>query len=440
MSRSTWQASEIERLVNIEEGLVDRRIFSDQELYELELERIFARSWNFMCHETQIPKPGDFFLNSIGEDRVIVTRDKEGGINVLLNTCRHRGNAVCRADGGNAASFMCTYHGWTYDLKGDLIGQPGSKELYGEDFKREEWGLITAAQVDSYKGFVFANLDPAAPALHEFLGEVGRVGLDFLAMRGNMAVVDGVQKFTIDCNWKLAMDNVVDFYHPPLTHKSAMMADSRPRPAGGAAATYYQTMVVMGEYGHVIGGPMTPWSNFGTSPIDDAWLERPETKEALGPAVLKSRGHPNVFPNIWVSTAGGIGQIDIRLPRGPNKTEFWKFTLLDQDLPEDAYKAQLFRAQHVHGPAGMFEQEDGENWDQSTRGTRGVVGRRYPLHYGMNVGRGEVINDDQGPARIETQINEHAQIWMYRAWAEWMAAGSWADLKENHSPAPSGLM
>ena len=84
----------------------------------------------------------------------------------------------------------------------------------------------------------------------------------------------------------------------------------------------------------------------------------------------------------------------------------------------------------------MFEQEDGENWDQSTRGTLGTIARRYPLHYGMNLGRGEVIEDETGPAYIDTHVNEHAQLWLYRAWSEWMAADGWSDLRANHSPVP----
>ena len=81
----------------------------------------------------------------------------------------------------------------------------------------------------------------------------------------------------------------------------------------------------------------------------------------------------------------------------------------------------------------MLEQDDGENWDQSTRGTKGTVARRYPLHYAMNIGRGVVIEDEQGPPHIETTLNEHPQLWHYRSWSEWMAADSWADLKTNHS-------
>src|SRR5262249_15693484 len=155
-----------------------------------ELEHIFARAWNFMCHETQIPNAGDFFMNYIGEDRVIVVRDKQGGINTLLNTCRHRGNAVCRADEGHASSFMCTYHGWPYDLQGKLVGAPGFKDYYHEDLKRDEWGLIRG-RTGSYHGFVFATLDEEAPDLDEYLGDVGRMGLDLVTAQDETVCVGG---------------------------------------------------------------------------------------------------------------------------------------------------------------------------------------------------------------------------------------------------------
>jgi hypothetical protein len=88
----------------------------------------------------------------------------------------------------------------------------------------------------------------------------------------------------------------------------------------------------------------------------------------------------------------------------------------------------------------MLEQEDGENWDQSTRGTQGLISRRFPLHFAMNLGHGEVIEDEVGPPRVETHVNEHAQFWTYRAWAEWMAASNWRELEANHSPPPSGYV
>ncbi len=434
-----YRNEEMLNMVSSETGTVDRRIFSDRDIYELELERIFARAWNFMCHDSQIPNPGDFFMTVIGEDRVIVVRDNDGDPQVLVNTCRHRGNAICRADEGHATSFMCTYHGWTYDLKGALVGVPGFKEVYHEELDRQNWGLIKAAQVDTYKGFIFANMDPEAPSFPDYLGEVGRMALDSMAERGDeITILGGVQKYIIPCNWKLAADNVWDYYHG-ISHQSAMMSgsydDERLRSWVYSKDDY---MVIPGEYGHAIGGPqITDLQQVAMEKLTQMhdWRERPQAKQVLGPVGMKHAGHPQIFPNCWL-TFVGLGQISMRMPKGPNKTEVWWFTFVDKATPE---KHPLHRgmAIHVFGPAGSLEQDDGENWTQSTMGMVGKVSGRYPLNYSMNLGRGEIINEEGGPPHIYSKaVNEHPQLWHYRAWADWMSAESWNDLKANHTLVP----
>jgi len=438
--------------VDAKTGTVDRVIFSDQAIYEMELERIFARAWNFMCHESQIPNKGDFFLSFIGEESVIATRDKTGALQVFLNTCRHRGNAVCRAESGNARSFLCTYHGWTFGLDGKLIGVPGYKDLYHEDLDREQWGLISAGKVQSYKGFVFATMDPEAPDLYDYLGEVGRMGLDLMAERGDQVVIEGVQKNQIGCNWKLAVDNLFDWYHVQISHASSLMSGyNGGRVRSAADAEQVQRLnagplahrVLLGDYGHAISGPritedvrdaMSKMTDKSDPATDERWRDTPKAMEALGEAGRDTRGHPNIFPNLWVASGGT--QLSLRLPKGPQLTEIWWFTLLPRELTEEQRFHRMSRANHTFGPAGMLEQDDGENWDQSTRQTSGVVARRYPLNFAMNLGHGEPTAPAQGPNYIDTNINEHAQLWTYRAWAEWMDAESWASLTQHRTSTP----
>lgn len=454
MTLKTDDANEMLQLVDPEQGTVDRRMFFQQDIYELELERIFARAWNFMGHDSQIPNPGDFTMTYIGEDRVILVRDNEGNPQTLINSCRHRGNAVCRAEEGHATSFMCTYHGWTYDLQGNLVGVPGFKEVYHEELERESWGLIKAAQVGSYKGFIFACMDPDAPDLPDFLGEVGRMSLDLLAEQGNITIVPGIQKYTIPCNWKLAVDNLFDYYHVGISHSSSTMSGyGRARPpankeggtkaAIGGARLMTDHLVLLGEYGHAIGGPMiteeSEANRIALNPdtYNEEWRESASAKAALGPVGLKTRGHPNIFPNMWITESG---QISMRMPKGPGVTEIWWYTILNHELPAETVKAKRHRSNHTFGPAGMLEQDDGENWGESTKGAGGTVAKNYPLNYAMQIGHGEIINDEGSPPRIETNVNEHGQLWTYRAWAEWMAARNWDELRANHSEVPRDII
>ncbi len=432
-----YQRHEMLNMVDRRLGTVDRRIYSDPDIYQMEMEQIFARAWNFMCHDSQIPNPGDFFMTYIGEDRVICVRDNDGNAQVLINSCRHRGNAVCRAEEGHATSFMCTYHGWTYDLKGALVGVPGFKEVYHEELDRENWGLITG-RAQSYKGWIFATLDPEAPELYDYLGEVGRMGIDQIYARGDTAQIMGIQKWILPCNWKFAVDNCWDFYHARITHSSSGMAGWRAgyivkpgeRDAILNATDPFKSISVLGEYGHAIGG----WAmdratadklNYGL--VDQTWRDKPESQEMLGDVgLLSAAAHPNVFPNLWIFNT--FSKASLRLPKGPTSTEIWWFVFKNPNTDAERQDYLTKRALRHDGPAGVFEQDDGENWGESTNGTKSALIRKYPLNYAMNVGKGEVIRDENSPPHIAGGDNEHPQLWYYENWTKWMAAENWAEL------------
>src|SRR6202035_244133 len=140
-----------DRLVDTERGIVSREIFVNDGIFAEEQEKLFARAWLFVGHESQVAKPGDFFASRMGGESVILCRDKQRQIHVFLNTCRHRGMKVCRYDEGNTPLFTCSYHAWSYATDGTLVGVPQYAELYEGVLDRAQWSLIEVAQLAIYK-------------------------------------------------------------------------------------------------------------------------------------------------------------------------------------------------------------------------------------------------------------------------------------------------
>src|SRR5262252_7886016 len=119
---------------------VNRRAFTENQYLELERSRVFDKCWIYAGHESEIPEPGDFRSRSVAGRRLIVVRGDDGAVRVLFNTCTHRGSLICRQPHGNARSFQCPYHAWTFNCRGDLIGVPGENS-YSSAFKRAEFAL-----------------------------------------------------------------------------------------------------------------------------------------------------------------------------------------------------------------------------------------------------------------------------------------------------------
>ncbi|MDB5794805.1 MAG: benzene 1,2-dioxygenase [Noviherbaspirillum sp.] len=411
-----------ESLVNIEKGLINRQIFSDPDLYAQEQEKIFARCWLYLGHESQLKNPDDFFTTYMGEEPILVTKNGQGKIAAFINACRHRGNRICRLDHGNAKDFTCSYHGWLYDNKGDLCSIPHYKEAYQQSLNKAEWGLIPVAQLATYKGLIFATFDPQAPSLSFYLGEM-KWYLDMLVDRlGGVEVIGGIHKWTVNANWKLAAENFVgDMAHAGITHISATRSgftggNSGKRsgfemnPGGGHGAGGYWNEEGSGNFGLL-----------GVSPEANAYYQEKleEMEQRLGTVRGRhlSMVHGTVFPNF--SFLYGTPTIRVFHPRGPEQTEVWSWCIVDKAAPDKVKEDLRLNYLRRFSPAGTWEQDDAENWVQATKSSRGTISRRYPLNYQMGLGREEENKDLAGKAGfIFNEMNQRA---FYQHWAQLMA-------------------
>lgn len=426
-------ATSIKTMVNLKTGLIDRRIFSDPDIYQQELEQVFGRCWVVIGHESLIAKPNDFHAGYIAEDPILMTRDPKGKIHTFLNMCRHRGNRICRADYGNAPSFMCTYHGWTFATDGKLVGVPGYKEAYFEELDRSQWGLIEA-RCESYKGLVFANWDKSAPSLADYLGDAAFY-LDLVLDRraGGTELMGGIERHVMTTNWKIPSDNVAgDGYHVPVTHGSMGMIGalgSRTRPT---SLNINETSVnVYAGNGHCFlgkyDGPareINEGMNIGGAVAEYYRQNAGEFKRRMGEIrSSQTTGPSNLFP---ATAFLGTSILRMRIPRGPLKTEEWTYCLVDKDAPQEVKSAQRLRLTFQSGPSGIMESDDSNNWDQVARSGSLWKGKQYPVNYQIGVGRDKTV--EGLPGKLSASVAEANQRAFYGFWAEMMDAPSWSQV------------
>jgi benzoate/toluate 1,2-dioxygenase subunit alpha len=200
---------------------VHASLYVDPDLFLQEMERIYGHSWVYVAHESELPNPGDYRTTVLGTQPVIVARAADGTVNVMFNRCMHRAAVICRAERGHSNFFRCQYHNWVYDNTGALQGMAQSSG-YPDDFDRSELSLARPAHVSSYRGLIFANLDPDAEPLDERLAKV-RSYIDAWCDRspeGRVRVTTGTHRYRYPGNWKLQVENGVDGYHGNYVHES----------------------------------------------------------------------------------------------------------------------------------------------------------------------------------------------------------------------------
>ena len=285
-------------------------LYTDPDIYQQELRKIWFRTWVYVGHESEVPNPNDYVMKSIGPEPVIMTRDRAGTIHLLHNRCTHRGNQLCMSEQGNARSFTCPYHGWTFANDGALRGYPFPSGYEGVD--RRELGLGRVARMQSYRGFVFASMASDGPSLLEHLGGATRA-IDTLcdtSPEGEVQITAGFLKHKVRANWKFLVENETDGYHPSFVHASIFeVAQS------GIGSLYSaESTAVSRDFGNghtendlrpEFRKRGVPLSWFGTTPdkLPDyvARMEAAHGAERAHRIMIDGTPHVMVFPNLFIA-------------------------------------------------------------------------------------------------------------------------------------------
>lgn len=416
----------IDDLINREMHEVSMRVMNDPEIHRHEMERIFAKTWLLLGHDTEIPKSGDFVVRDMGEDQVIVARSREGTIHVSLNVCPHRGMKVCTAEAGNAAAHRCIYHGWAFRPNGDFIGAPIEKEqMHGSMRPKSELGL-RQARVHIYGGLIFATWNIEGPSFDDFLGPA-KFYFDQLFCRtdSGLELLGPPQRFMIPANWKIASEqSASDGFHTLTLHRSLMEGGVM----GGTPESIYDNapgmygVDVSCEEGHSLRclEAAQTFKYFSNVSFEGKTTEErlhllppPGITPGLIPQLFKNLSTEQVemlatippqvggmFPNVLVlfifaprTDGGSSGALALHayIPRGPDHFEFVNYIFAEKDAPEQVKRDMLQNAIQQSGTSGIIEQDDADTWPQIFRNTKGPISRQSTLKY-------QALTGDKKPA------------------------------------------
>jgi phenylpropionate dioxygenase-like ring-hydroxylating dioxygenase large terminal subunit len=443
--------ADLRQLVAWREGVVSPEIYFDEDLYRLEQERVFSSSWVPVGHEDMIRSPGDYVTNYIGEVPVIVLRNNEGEIRVLINRCRHRGNEVCLFDRGNARNFTCSYHGWVYNLDGNLTGVPLDKQLYDGGLDKSSWGLESAPHVMNFKGLIFASLNAGAPAFDDWLGEDAKWWLETFILGepvGGLEALPGWHRYRSPGNWKLIAENFIgDNYHVPITHTSWLRAAQELRESGvlipmvtSPLRTKEATYEITAGYraGCPLGlGALRLYSDAlyerdleeaaGLSPEAADWVRERHQRMQKVLSEFDPRPYALVngllFPNLGLMgyMSPMIGRHFLLFhPRGVAEHEIWQWTMVEREAPDVVKEIAVQRVYQGQHMAGIIAPDDVENFERVVEAMHSRRARRLPLNFQAH------LTDDEDllpglPGNIGAEPSEVNQREFYRFWLELMS-------------------
>jgi phenylpropionate dioxygenase-like ring-hydroxylating dioxygenase large terminal subunit len=397
-------------------------LYTDADLFDAEMEKIFKNTWVWVAHESEIPDAGSYKMAKVGLEPVIVTRDRKKKVHVLLNRCRHRAATVCEAHKGKTNSFVCPYHGWAYGLDGSLRGVP-YEESYAGKLERGKLGLKTL-RTETYNGMIFATFADEIEPLDDFLAGAKKwIDLFMKQGAGYPVKCNGEHKFTFPGNWKIQLENTTDAYHFPLVHKPFLkLTDVETEEQfdimnkGGWVEDLgngHSVMIMMPELVDLeenLDAPIPDKFADLAQALRDEGHEDLEVRRIIR-AVGGSGFNVNLFPNLGCSAAF----FRVLQPVSVNETEVRHVALGMDGGPEIANRERLRIHEFFQGPMGFGSPDDAEVWDRVQQGAQG--GKELWLLLNRSTDLEEPTDEGTVKGDVSSEIGMRAA---YRQWKKLM--------------------
>ncbi len=425
----------------VQPGRVHRSLYTDPEIFALEMERIFGRTWIYVGHESQVKNAGDFITTRIGLKPVVMSRHSDGKIHIFHNQCAHRGTQVVAAECGNSREFRCCYHGWSYHIDGRIKhvplrhGYPSGFDA-GDATRR----MQPAARVQAYRGFVFASLAADGPTLDQFLGPI-KASLDDMVDRapdGDVAVGGGVFKHVYNGNWKLYLENLLDAAHPLFVHQSSIEAANaqddavpsdgsgeiaiRQMRQNGASYGFWESQVGIWAYpnGHAYLGDYHDDAKLVAAlqdPVFRDYIAALEAKKGKAEArrILEvRRWNTNLYPN--VSFMSQFHQFRVVYPLAVDRTVVHTYNFRLKGAPEQTFGNTIAFANIVNGTGSLVLTDDLETYNRIGLGLTSEGGEWLEISRGSD-------SDEPDPSGGRRGKNSTSEIFvrnMFDAWLGYM--------------------
>jgi benzoate/toluate 1,2-dioxygenase alpha subunit len=421
----------------VREDAVHRDLYLDPEIFALEMEELWAKTWIYVGHVSQVPNSGDYYTCTIGAEPVVMVRHTDASVRVLRNRCAHKGTKLVASSSGNVGRFFrCPYHAWSYRTDGTLAAVPlrGGYDHTAFETSEAVRGMVPV-NAENYRGFVFAKLSDEGPGFHEYFG-ASLSSIDYMVERspsGEMEVAGGVLRYLHDCNWKLFVENLNDTMHPMAAHASsagtakALWAD---KPADAPKPMAIEQLVPFAQgydFFDKMGVRVLPnghsWSGVHFS-IHSSYGAVPEYEAAMVAAygeakakdVLGTVRHNTVYyPSLTIK--GAIQTIRVARPIAPDKTliESWSFRL--KGAPPLLFRRNVTYTRLINSPMSVVGHDDLQCYRLIQEGLAAGGNEWVSLHRDYHpdeAERGDITANGTSEISMRNQ---------YRAWAKFMTLG-----------------